>query len=348
MRQHCDGIAWDGTADNWRSMRNPGRWRNSNNPSDEIVFLDISTSAAPPLEAYDFWNDAIRSRVAVHRSEQNAASLSSRDAASEERTEAQRSSSTPDRPIAGKGAGIELTLLLGLRSKNESALLMRSAGFFLFKTPSPSHPDCGAQEGVHLLLRREVVERVTGGPMPPANALAQALFEAPLSLILGNQMLALARSNQDLTRVEQDFLLNQIVQLVLFAIKHLAMVPRGERATHTFRKGLFNAAQRYIEEHFSLSDLDSHHIARGIGASRATLYRAYADHGWTVNDPIREARLVRARDMLRSGPVQQSIDSIAEICGFAYTRSFQRAFRTRFGVNPSDLRLRKLNSAQSG
>ncbi len=323
MYQRCDGIAWEGAPDICSWIPSCGKWRNGHDPPSKIVLLDISTNAAPPLEAYEFWHETAGTRAFFSKEE-----IVSRGHVSHH---------------AGVNGheGFDLGLVISgerkHRSKNDETRLTHSCGFFLYNAARPLRVKGGAGSGVHLLLRREVVE-IALGPMPPVSAIAHALTCSRLTPVLKNQMLLLARIMGDLTQAESDFLLDQTARLALFAIKERAV--SDTRPIHSVRAALFTDAQRYIERHFAYFDLDVNRIASDMGASRATLYRAFADRGLTVADAIREMRLARAQDMLKAGPLQISVDSIAEACGFAHTRSFQRAFRVRFGMNPSELRPR--------
>lgn len=176
--------------------------------------------------------------------------------------------------------------------------------------------------------------------MPSANSMAEAIVESHVAMFLREQLLLLAQVMATLTEEDNNFLLNQTARLALYTLKGMSMAPQRVLSTDSVRAELFDAAQDYIQRHFSNFNLDSNRIAKGIGASRATLYRAYADRGCTVADAIRKIRLKHAEEMLRAGPVTTSIDVIAETCGFSYSRSFQRAFRASYGLNPSNLRPR--------
>lgn len=218
--------------------------------------------------------------------------------------------------------------------------MIRAAGLFLYN--AASHSSIGLEErgGVHLLLRREIVEGALGCPMPSANTMTEAMVESHVAMFLREQMLLLAQVMTTLTKEDNNFLLNQTARLALYTLKGMSVAPQGVLSTDSVRAELYDAAQDYIQRHFSNFNLDANRIAKGIGASRATLYRAYADRGRTVADAIRKIRLEHAEEMLRAGPVSTSIDVIAETCGFSYSRSFQRAFRAFYGLNPSNLRPR--------
>jgi AraC family transcriptional activator of tynA and feaB len=349
MLQRRDGIAWDWTPDIWPRKPKCGRWRHGHDPPSKVIFLDISTNAAPPLEVYSFWNEGFWNERDSHKQKERA-----NRPANANRSVSNDGSLARDRPetalrgrqhhyVSADGGGIDLSLVISSerrqRSNNEHGRLTNSGGFFLYNASDHSRVAGEAGDAAHLLLRREIVEAALGGPMPPIAAMAEAMFRSRLTLVLRDQMLLVARTISDLNQAQLNFLLHQTARLALFAIEG-SVVSDSHPSANPVRAALFTAAQRYIERHFADFDLDVGRIASNIGASRATLYRAFADHGLTVAEAIREKRLARAEALLKAGPMQVSIDAIAETCGFAHTRSFQRAFRMRFGVNPTEFRPR--------
>lgn len=91
-------------------------------------------------------------------------------------------------------------------------------------------------------------------------------------------------------------------------------------------------------------------VARAIGVSRTSLYRAFEQTGG-VRAYVVNRRLSRAYAALRGRRGQTpSIEEIGQQNGFPDRRSFTLAFRARFGVSPgdiapSDLRLHAANDS---
>lgn len=79
-------------------------------------------------------------------------------------------------------------------------------------------------------------------------------------------------------------------------------------------------------------------IARRLGCSRSTLYRAFAQYNMSVAGHIRERRLLMMRNRLRTAPLHISIADIAAGCGLYDAPNMSRLFRARFGVPPSAMR----------
>jgi AraC family transcriptional regulator of arabinose operon len=89
-----------------------------------------------------------------------------------------------------------------------------------------------------------------------------------------------------------------------------------------------------------------HDLARrvGLGASRLEhLFKAHAK--MTIRDYVREQRLARAAEMLRSGNERVSV--ICVMVGFGDVSNFNHAFKKRFGLAPREYRDRSGNDEVS-
>lgn len=96
--------------------------------------------------------------------------------------------------------------------------------------------------------------------------------------------------------------------------------------------------KRFIRANLAHPELGPDMVARAMGMSRATLYRAFAPLG-SVGDFIRRQRLERVLSDL-ADPAQRG-KSIAEIAygwGFADWSTFSRAFKAAFSITPSEAR----------
>src|SRR5690606_41963770 len=92
---------------------------------------------------------------------------------------------------------------------------------------------------------------------------------------------------------------------------------RREEGAAGGRRALCLAAQRYIDPNLSRPALDAATLALAIGCSRATLYRAFADHGLTVVGYIREQRLQKFHRLLKTAAKGGPIAVLAEQCRLA-------------------------------
>ncbi|WP_084466256.1 MULTISPECIES: helix-turn-helix domain-containing protein [unclassified Aminobacter] len=341
-------VIWDWTLDIWGWMPDRGRWSPAYGQPREPAYLEISTDAEPPHEAYDFWREMVWYGFDANRPKkqtgfQARASVTFND-------DAYFAHYVSDEVSGGRSLkqsradghdGIEIGMVLfgqrRHRLEDDESYLAQPGQFFVYDSARPSQVEWDEHEGVHLSLRRENVEAALGRAMPSASTLAQALCKSRLAPVLRDQMKLFAAHMNGLARFERGFLFDQTLRLALFALEGLAFVHKSQ-ASEPSRAALFVAAQRYIERHFTHFDLDANRIALALGTSRATLYRAFADHGLTIADTIREMRLARARRMLGSAPLHVPISEIAAKSGFTDMRTFHRAFRTRFNMSPGEAR----------
>ena len=97
------------------------------------------------------------------------------------------------------------------------------------------------------------------------------------------------------------------------------------------------SAVALIDQKLHERDLKIDDLVRALGASRATLFRAFASSGG-INLHIRHRRLDRAHEALlaREGR-HPSIAEIARAHGFASESHFSRSFQDRFGHRPGAL-----------
>lgn len=95
------------------------------------------------------------------------------------------------------------------------------------------------------------------------------------------------------------------------------------------------AIRRFIEEH--LADVDVPMLTTHFGLSRTPLYRLFAKDGG-VCAYIRDRRLASAmRRLGRPGDRRPKVARLAHECGFRSDLMFSRAFRRKYGLNPSDV-----------
>jgi AraC-like DNA-binding protein len=97
------------------------------------------------------------------------------------------------------------------------------------------------------------------------------------------------------------------------------------------------AAKQFIDRKLSDPGLGIDDLLRDLGASRATIYRDFAEEGG-LNRYILERRLHRAYRLLAEAePVRGAVQEVALRCGFASLPHFSRSFRESFAVSPSDV-----------
>jgi AraC-like DNA-binding protein len=98
-------------------------------------------------------------------------------------------------------------------------------------------------------------------------------------------------------------------------------------------------AEAFIAERLDDGRLDAAMVARHVGLSQRHLNRLFAEDGWTVTRWIWEQRLALACRLLTDPRHRRlAIADIAQRCGFASAAHFTAAFKSRYGLTPSEQR----------
>lgn len=112
--------------------------------------------------------------------------------------------------------------------------------------------------------------------------------------------------------------------------------PESHQRTLTLR------IRSYIAAHLHDPDLTPGVVAAAHHISVSHLHRLFQAGGVTVSAWIRQQRLERAcRDL--ADPTLR-VHRIAEQWGFTHPAVFTRAFRTAYGIPPSEYRTRRVSS----
>ncbi|MEV1069999.1 AraC family transcriptional regulator [Streptomyces sp. NPDC050263] len=121
------------------------------------------------------------------------------------------------------------------------------------------------------------------------------------------------------------------------------------RLPETHGRTLTLRAKSYIRRHLSDPDLTPAGVAAAHHVSRSYLYRLFQAEGLTVASYIRDQRLEKARrDLADPGLHAVPIHAVAARWGFPRAAEFTRAFRTAYGLPPSELREQALTEAWRG
>jgi len=160
------------------------------------------------------------------------------------------------------------------------------------------------------------------------------IVEPGLHALLTSHADALAQNGQSLSPAVLHSALGFISSVCLELLcRHDGLSDAPDRTD----RHLLAAIKRQIESRLDDPGLSVPALAAAIGASRASLYRAFKDEKHGINAYITMARLERVRDLLAGGD-GRAIGNVAFACGFDDVRSFNRLFRRQFGCTPSEMR----------
>ncbi len=84
------------------------------------------------------------------------------------------------------------------------------------------------------------------------------------------------------------------------------------------------------------------HQPRGVGCSLRQLHKALTTVQTNPAQLLRNTRLERARRRLQDPFNPNSVDHVAFNSGFSSLSAFRESFRTRYGVNPGQLRKNRI------
>lgn len=311
--------------------------------------LDATTAEIPLGERFDFWREVALYDFAPDLPEQDRRQTFDAEGKaifSERGTiEIFRANAMSGRAAAARSRRRDPRLYIGLMIEGErrhvsadgSSALLKPGDFFVLDTTRSTRVDWTDRRCVQLSLPLDLLAAEVGTrDLPSADSIAHTLAHSRLSGILRAQFKLLARYSSELSEVELAAM-NDIAYDVVASIVRAS--GDGTQAGQEPLRGraLVVAAGQYIQRNFAAVSLDAERIARAVGCSRATLYRAFAEQGTTVADALRQARLDQARRMLAAMP-QVAISDIALRCGLPEARTFNRLFKQSYGMTPSELR----------
>lgn len=344
--------AWDWTADIWGWSPDQGRWSPAHGRPDTCVSVRLSTLSVPAREAWDYWQETVIYGFDAHRPAADRTDAFQADIAAliaphaelyDYRSDAMAGQRT-DRHCRQQSGNemIDLALVLaGRRMHHQASDRVQNGSPGDIVVHDAAHPASLAWEdyhGLHLTLPRTAVRHALGcKELPGAGDLARIWQQSPLFPFLRAELGTLARHGASLQGPQQALVLDIVVELALAAMRSVESGQASDRDP----EALVLSAQRLIQRRLADPHLNAESLARLLGVSRATLYRAFAEQQRTVGGYLREARLQRAYHMLQRAPAAISIGEIAAQCGMLDNAAFSRAFRQRFGLRPTDVRALK-------
>lgn len=131
---------------------------------------------------------------------------------------------------------------------------------------------------------------------------------------------------------------NHLLDLVSLSVVGRVETTHGDRAT-TYSTSMLRRAQEYIELNVDDEELSPEKVASAQNVSMRYINKLFAREGTSVARWIRIRRLERCRmDLENPAMASRTISEIAYSHGFGNISSFNRAFRSHFGLSPRTLR----------
>ena len=335
------------SASRWRWQPSYGRWRRDLGLPDACTLVQVSTDGVMASEAYDFWCSGALYEFAPDRlpkedltrfSAKGRAALNGPVLLHQWRSSAMSGQRTRQAIERDGGEAVCIGVVVAGRRQAETGdreFTSKTGEAFVYDGGRPSRVAWTDHEGIHLTLRRPLVNSVLGPSIPSADVLTQRINANPFFAIVRDHLITIARSLDQLSQIEQVFALEQAERLVLFLLARCAGSLSTAGGSYS---NLYHAAIRMIEWHLASPDLEPDWLVNRLHCSRATLYRAFAQHGDKIGAAITRLRFERAYLALQGASSDVPIAEIAARCGLYDATNFSRQFRNRFGCAPSELR----------
>ena len=184
-----------------------------------------------------------------------------------------------------------------------------------------------------ILLPRERVDRAANG-----RSLHGVVLKAgsPVTRLLTDFIVSLSAVSADMEHADALAMEAAIIDLLASGLAR--QVPDGVADDPLLAPVLRRRILEFIDANLSDPKLGPTLLMRRFRVSRAHLYRMFAADGGVAR-AVRERRLDAAyRELIRPGGSPRLIYGIARHLGFSSSSQFLRAFRTRFGMTPSEAR----------
>ncbi|WP_099064900.1 transcriptional regulator FeaR [Serratia sp. BW106] len=148
---------------------------------------------------------------------------------------------------------------------------------------------------------------------------------------LSRQLVLGCMQDSQMSAPESEAILNAVATLLRPAL--VERVVEEDRHPRSFNRTL-----AFIDTHIQSPQLRPEWIAGELGVSVRSLYRMFARQGLVVAQYIKHRRLDLCAQALRSAPERQKLATIGYDWGFSDHSHFSTAFKSRFGVSPSEYR----------
>ncbi len=305
--------------------------------------VDLSTDRAPARERIDYWREEVlrRTRPEVPAAGQGFRARLRRIVLSEvelieHASDPVISSRSPTRTRFDGGEDIALELIRGGVSNltHNGQHVLRPGNLWLVDYARPFQTTLSRHRASGVVLSRRRVREVLGEDL---SALAgHRIAPRGLAAVLRSHVMSTLDQAPHMTAAERVIATNAAAEMMLAVLQAERF---GVIDAERFGDGLYRAAMTAIERMCSDPDLSPERVAIAVGCSRATLYRLFTSREQSVAAEVWRARLDSAWRHLRSTDgIARPVADVARLCGFADVPTFNRMFKRRYGMTPTDAR----------
>lgn len=305
--------------------------------------VDLSTDHALPRDRLDYWRECVlrRTRPEVLAEGQGFRARLRRIVLPEvelieHASDPVVSGRSPTRTRFDGGDDIALELIRSGVSQltHNGQHVQRTGNLWLVDYARPFQATLSRHRASGVVLSRRRVREVLGDDL---SALAgHRVAPRGLAAVLRSHMTTTLDQAPHMTAAERVIATNAAAEMMLAVLQAERF---GAVDADQFGDGLYRAALMVIQRLCSDPDLTPERIAMAVGCSRATLYRLFSGRECSVAEQVWRSRLDAAWQLLRSPDgIARTVADVATLSGFADVPTFNRMFRRRYGMTPTEAR----------
>lgn len=224
--------------------------------------------------------------------------------------------------------------------RGQSLVLSPSARPVVFDPTQPMTASTPRSDLVFLRLPRAAVVAAAGRAAMSKGLAVRPLAPGVLTMQLAACLQRLRRGREQTeTATAQSLHMARALALVALARDQGA----GHHWPDVLEQALYLAACHQLAQSLADPFLTADLVAAALGCSRAQLYRVFAAHGTSVAGYLYDLRMRRAAQLLVEFPAA-AIGTLVMQCGYGGPIAFDKAFRRRFGMTPSDWRAERASA----
>lgn len=209
----------------------------------------------------------------------------------------------------------------------------KAGDFVLWDASTPSEFECLSPTRCKLIW---LPVRVFNRHVASFDRLADQVIpgDSLASAIVGNHVRQLHPLLSAFPDTQRSHVFESSIEFILSCLPEQRTMPGMTRQ----QAALVERAQREIDARLGEKDVGPGAIAEALGISVRYLHRVFALTGQSVLEYANVVRLERARRLLMRGAGRVNIAEIAQEVGFYDSSHFNKAFKRKFGVAPSQYR----------
>ncbi|SNR87026.1 helix-turn-helix domain-containing protein [Puniceibacterium sediminis] len=214
--------------------------------------------------------------------------------------------------------------------------IVRPGDIYIIDASAPLDAVDYGFEHITAMIPRDMISRNLARPDGHHRRVIPA--EMPLAKLLYAYVCTLSANRTQMTASDGVAAIAPLLSLIESILNAPVPGAVGQHDGQAVEFAVLNTIKDHIETNLSNRDMTPDTLATIMGMSRSRLYRLFEQMGG-VSKYIRQRRLRRSlQDLLDQSHRTMRIGEIAWRWGFGSESDFSRAFKQRYGVNPSEAR----------